>query len=353
MKTILYAFKDFDENGGAEKNLIEVAKHAKKNNNVLFLVASGYDSKKLKILGRIFSFPSKGKKIFFIFDVLFILYLTLKYKIDIIHSHHRYPSFIASTLKPLAKFKLLTTVHNVFPDKENFSSWGEHAIAVSRSVYDWVISGNKYNESDISVVYNGILTPQNHTDDDLAELKKEISYNSGYQYLCTVGRLSEQKNYSLLFDILSAIDDKNWRLLLVGNGEQKNILKKLSIDLHIDENIIFMGQRNDIDKIMQISDLFLLSSKWEGFPYVVIEALSNGLPVLSTDVGGIHEAISNNNTGFLFKIKDTKKYKDTLNMVLKDNALKKSMSINCVKIFEKNFTISEMLRKTDSIYKNI
>lgn len=353
MKNILYAFKDFDDTGGAEKNLIEVAEHATKSNNTYFIIASGNKTQRLSSIGKLLFFPSRGVKPLFFLDMFYLLYISSRYNIDILHSHHRYPSFIASIIKPITRFKLLTTVHNVFPDKEGFSNWGDHAIAVSNSVYKWVTSGNKYKESDVSVIYNGITIPNLHSDEELSSLKNELDYESDLIYLCSVGRLSEQKNYSLLFTLLSELKINNWHLLLVGSGEEKENLIILATELKINNNITFMGQRSDIDLIMQLSDVFLLTSRWEGFPYVVIEALSNGLPVFSTNVGGIHEAIINGETGFLFELKDSKKYIETLEMIMKDKALRSTMSSNCKKVFLENFTIDKMHEKTEHIYQHL
>lgn len=353
MSNILYAFKDFDDNGGAEKNLIEVAQHTAKSNTVYFIITSYNSTEKLKKLGKIFILPSKGKKLFFLLDIIYILYITLRYDINLIHSHHRYPTFLSSIIRPVSRFKLLTTVHNVFPDKETFSRWGDHAIAVSQSVSDWVISDNKYHKDKVTVVYNGIVQPPVYQSNELSTLRDEIGFDKNCIYLCSVGRLSEQKNYSLLFELLAEIDNDNWRLLLIGSGEERESLVQLARKLNIDNNIIFLGQRNDIHKIMQLSDLFVLSSRWEGFPYVIIEALANGLPVLSTDVGGIHEAITENETGFLFKIDEKSKYVETLNMLLANKELRMSLSANCIKVFTENYTINNMHKKTDEIYHSL
>ncbi|VAW52102.1 hypothetical protein MNBD_GAMMA05-634 [hydrothermal vent metagenome] len=354
MKNILYAFKDFDEKGGAEKNLIEVAEHASLNNKISFIISSGQNSEKLVALGTVFTFPSKGNKLLFILDIIFLFYIVLFYRINIIHSHHRYPSFIASLIKPVTSFKLLTTVHNVFPDKESFSNWGDHAIAVSKSVYNWVIASGKYCKNDVTVVYNGITTPDSYQEVDYKSLKNEISYDYQLTYLCSVGRLSEQKNYTLLFQLLAELKRTDWRLLLVGDGEQREQLTKQASSLDIDNNIIFLGQRDDVDKIMQLSDIFVLSSKWEGFPYVVIEALSNGLPVISTDVGGIHEAITNGDTGYLFNIDDdNNNYIYTLEKLISDSSLRDKMSVKCKKMFIDNFIISKMFESTDEIYSKL
>lgn len=353
MSKILYTFKDFDENGGAEKNLLEVAQHASKNNGVYFVVTSCNGSEKMKNIGKLFILPSKGRILLFPLDALYILYITQKYDIDIIHSHHRYPTFISSIVKPFSKIKLLTTVHNVFPDKASFKRWGDHAIAVSQSVYEWVISDNKYPKHKISVIYNGISTPPRYNKEELQDIRNEIGFDKNCIYLCSVGRLSEQKNYSLLFELISKIKTDNWRLLLVGSGEEKESLVDLAKVLKIENKIIFLGQRSDIHKIMQISDLFVLSSLWEGFPYVVIEALANGLPVVSTDVGGIHEAITDGETGYLFQLDEMSKYIDTLTMLISNKESREMMSSNCRRVFMENFTIDKMLIKTDDIYQQL
>lgn len=116
-----------------------------------------------------------------------------------------------------------------------------------------------------------------------------------------VGRLSQQKNFSALLNAWSLIcnDCSEWKLIIVGKGELENSLRKQAENLKLC-NIIFAGHSNDIAKYYRQASCFVLSSEYEGFPMVILEAQSFGLPVISFDCKtGPKDLIQNNKTGFL------------------------------------------------------
>ena len=351
MATILFAFKHFSQGGGAEKNMIEVASNAAGEHEVLFIISGGYRDPCLEKIGRLLTFPSKGRRLFFLFDILFLISIAWRYKISIIHSHHRYPSFVATWAKLFCSFRLLTTVHNVFPDKGSISAWGDNVIAVSQSVYNWVVNTCRYDPENITLIYNGITPPVSYNSNELESLRGELGIPHEHAVLCTVGRLSEQKNQTLLFDALAKISHRKWSLLLVGKGEEQEQLEEYCQKLHLEENVSFLGHRDDVNKIMQFADIFVLSSLWEGFPYVVVEALANGLPVVSTDVGGIGEAVTEGVTGFLVQSGDAASLSERVEHLMENKKLLEEMKKNCFEIFTKSFTLVKMNHLTNDVYK--
>lgn len=103
--------------------------------------------------------------------------------------------------------------------------------------------------------------------------------------LLHVGRFSDEKNHLFLIDIIEQLSKENsdYILLLVGNGQNEDSVKKYVKDKGLSNKIIFLGTRNDIAEIMNASDLFLLPSKNEGFPVTLVEAQSTGIKVLVSD----------------------------------------------------------------------
>jgi len=100
------------------------------------------------------------------------------------------------------------------------------------------------------------------------------------------------------------------------------------------------------------SDVFALISDWEGFPYTIIEAMSCGLPIIASDVGGIREAL-NNECGILVKRGDQQEIKHALERLLRNPSLIKEMGRNAKERLEKEFSLDKMLRETEKVYKSV
>lgn len=101
-----------------------------------------------------------------------------------------------------------------------------------------------------------------------------------------MGRLSNQKNFSLLLNSFARVGDAESHLLIMGDGEERESFKELSRTLQIDEKVTFAGFVENPYPILAQAKVFVLSSKWEGFCNVVIEALACGVPIVSTDCPG-------------------------------------------------------------------
>jgi len=125
------------------------------------------------------------------------------------------------------------------------------------------------------------------------------------QRILTVGSLKDQKNHPLLLRAFAAVSRRDARLVLLGKGENEAGLRALASDLGIADRVIFAGFHRDPSPFYVTADLFVLSSDYEGLPTVLIEALSFGLPVVSTDCpSGPAEILQNGRFGRLVPVGD-------------------------------------------------
>ena len=149
-----------------------------------------------------------------------------------------------------------------------------------------------YQLRSLPIILNGCLHPT--ITDEYDSVKKEIdSYkkNSKTKIFLTIARFSEQKNLKLLvgsFNELLVLNS-NVILLIIGDGDQK--IKSELFNLS-GSHIFYLGNKSNVADYFSHSDVFCLSSKWEGLPITILEAFSFGLPVISTPVGGIPELIN-------------------------------------------------------------
>jgi glycosyltransferase involved in cell wall biosynthesis len=151
--------------------------------------------------------------------------------------------------------------------------------------------------------------------------------------ILNVGRLINTKRIDLLLNIFSKCKFKDWKLWIVGDGPERKILEKKSIDLGIEENVSFWGNIKDIELFYAKAKIFAFTSNSEGFPNALLEAMSAGLACISFDcVAGPSDLINDDENGFLIKNGDTDDYLLKLNCLMN--------SVDLVDKFSKNSIVS-------------
>jgi glycosyltransferase involved in cell wall biosynthesis len=145
----------------------------------------------------------------------------------------------------------------------------------------------------------------------------------------------------------------NINFLLIGDGVLKKRCKAELDKSSMNGRFIFTGWRRDVSDILDIIDIVVLTSKWEGLPIAIIEALSKGKPIVATDVGGIRELLKDRISGYITK---PGKYKDVANRILdilKDKDLFFKMREEADKSIDDSFDINAMAYNIDNLYRNL
>ena len=146
-----------------------------------------------------------------------------------------------------------------------------------------------------------------------------------------VGRLEEQKNFKLLIKVFSQIQT-DWKLFIAGDGTQKEELEKMIKK----DNIKLIGIRKDIFDFYKKASIFVLSSKKEGFPNALIEAMACGCACVAFDCPyGPSEIIENYKNGILVENQNEEKLKEAIELLIKDENLRKKLAKEAVKVKEK------------------
>ena len=236
---------------------------------------------------------------------------------------HMWPLTSAAVLArcfALQKCKLLLVDHTTL--SVSYASWGRaHNLLMKLSMaltYPWataVAAVSRGAAEDaaklaclpphrVEVLHNPI--PQRTTPDQqaLARVERLWGCPSGKRIL-TVGSFKDVKNYPLLFRAFAKLDDKELKLMLLGQGRNESLLRELSTNLGIADRVIFAGFHTDPSPFYATAALFVLSSDYEGFGNVIVEALSFGVPVVSTDCpSGPAEILNNGEFGLLTPVGD-------------------------------------------------
>jgi glycosyltransferase involved in cell wall biosynthesis len=167
-----------------------------------------------------------------------------------------------------------------------------------------------------------------------------------------VARIAPPKNFICLFDGLKNIPH-NYSLCIVGDGPDLPNIKDYAFKTGISDKVLFMGSRNDVAEVLSKSDLFILSSDWEGFPISILEAMRAGLPVVASRVGGIAEAVDDKSSGYLVERMDCGGLQTAIENLLSDINKRKEMGKNGRERYQEQFTTNTMLIKIQAVYDQL
>ena len=222
-------------------------------------------------------------------------------------------------------------------------------VSVSNQKKNNIFAGRKY-----ITIYNGV-------DPDLY-LSKEIDRDRFYKEFMiegdpkivgNVGNLTPQKGQRYLIDAAKIILDqyKDVFFLIVGRGPLRDELVAYVKKLGIEKKIVFAGFRTDIPELLQLMDIFVLSSLREGFPISILEAMAAKRPCVVTDVGGNSEAVDDGVTGYVVPPEDSFQLADKILKLLKEDNLRNSFGEKGRKRVLENFTAERMVKETEKIYE--
>ncbi len=206
--------------------------------------------------------------------------------------------------------------------------WVSKYVANSDRVRRTAIECLGLDPDHIVTVLNAVdLEPFRCPSGERLEVRAELGLSPNDVVVGSVGRLHRQKNYPFLINVAHALkaQNENARFVIVGDGEQRAMLKAMVTDLSLDRHVLLPGFRFDVPRILQAFDIFALPSLYEGLPRSVMEAMAAGLPCVVTDVGGNAEAVVQNETGFVVPKGDRAGFTTALIRLVRDSELCRKM----------------------------
>jgi glycosyltransferase involved in cell wall biosynthesis len=295
-----------------------------------------------------------------------------KYGIDVINAHWAIPpGFIATFTNKLHKKPVLITLYGaeLFPvikKNSRIMKWmisyalnnAEKVVGISDVTCD---AGEEISgRGNIEILPDGIDVETFNPSADEKEIKNKYGLND-YHLIFSSGRLVERKGFKYLIEALPIVSKKfpNTKLIIGGDGPEKECLENLAMNLRLKENVIFPGFIPDINfpKYMKACDVFVLPAVvdgWgdtEGSATILLEAMACGTPVVGTNVGGIPYAIKDGMGGFLVKQKDAGQLANKIIMLLEDEDLRKEMSKVGKKYVEEEFSWVKIAERYKNIFK--
>jgi L-malate glycosyltransferase len=232
----------------------------------------------------------------------------------------------------------------------------DRILGVGLAVRQALIENEGISSETVDVVYNGIpLDKYTSKNGQRAAVRDELGVSSDAFVVVQVARLDPIKDHASALRCFAqvAAGHPPARFLIVGDGPERSKIVGLVRSLGLTDRVTLLGTRSDVHRILSAADVFLLTSKSEGIPLTVIEAMAARLPVVATNVGGMSEVVENERTGLLAPAAHDALLAQCIIRLAENAPLRESMGHHGRQRAEAMFSEDEMVRQYSTIYDSM
>ena len=377
---VLHIITRLDKGGSAENTFLTITGLDKDNYDVTLMSGPVKDPKQDRTkqieahdIKYIF-IPELARDVNFIKDLktLFKIYVFLREeKFDIVHTHTSKAGLLGRLAAKLAGvpivvhtphghvffgyFKPVKTKIFIFLEKLASHITDKIVALTDREKDDYRLF--KITREEKSVVINSGVDLNRFKELSFGEkksFKKKLGLPEDFLIAGTVGRLVPVKGQQFLIEAVKNIIHKYPSTLFIfaGDGHLRQNLNRKAIEMGIKDNVIFLGWRDDVDRIISIYDIFVLPSLNEGMGRVLVEAMAMGKPIVASRVGGIPDLIVHGKNGFLVPPRNPEQLAKYIQILIEDKEKRESMGQAGKKI-SLNFSKEAMIEKITSLYDEL
>ncbi|UCC39907.1 MAG: glycosyltransferase family 4 protein [Candidatus Aminicenantes bacterium] len=307
----------------------------------------------------------KWKSIYLsIFVIKKLVSLMRQNEINIIHTHDLRSNFVGYIAGKIGRIPIVTSVHgwieksfkfriHNFADKMLIRFFNR--IIVNSEFLRKHLSQFKIPDRKISTVYNTVDISIFERDVNPEETRKELGIGSGCTVIGTVGRLNTEKGHKYLLeaarDVLTSFPKTVF--LIVGKGPLERELKDFAREAKIFPNVLFTGFYQDLQKVFNVIDLFVLPSLSEALPLSLLEAMAAGRPVIATNVGGIPEVVKTGETGIVVNSGVAEELAQAMITLLENKDTARELAKNGQELVREQFSTQAVTKKLEAIYRGL
>ena len=298
-----------------------------------------------------------------------LMKLIRSHKFDLIHAHASKPGFLTRIAAIGSGVPVLYSPHcfafhagagyltNLTTSAlENFAShFTSRIITVAEGERELARQYHVGREDQFRVIHTGIDPGPYRRPVDKLRLKTSLGIPLSSPVIGSVGRLSEQKSPVDFVRVAEAVHRSrpDVHFVWVGDGPLEAEVRQLSTSLHLDSVNHWLGHRNDVPALLHIFDCFVLTSRWEGFPLVILEAMASDVPIVATDIFGPREAIQHEVNGLLAPVGDSEMMAGFVLDLLTDPIKANSFSSASRARIDTEFTRDRMLSRLRDVYLEV
>jgi glycosyltransferase involved in cell wall biosynthesis len=353
------------EPGGAENILVQIASALEREfEPVGVVLENGWTSNALGELG----IPVVHMPLERSFDISWAMKLSRYIRannISLIHSHEFTTNAYATVAAHLAGIPIVCTVHgkNYYPDRlyrrvacRLVSRFADAFVTVSNDLKAYLSSEIWIPGNRIQVIHNGIDTDTYSRDRyDQAAIRKKLSIHESATVLIVVAALFEGKGHRDLVDAVCMLKDSydDLCVLFVGEGPCEAKLKQQIAQSGLEKEIRLLGFRRDIAELLSVSDLFVLPSYSEGLPVSILEAMSCGVPVIATNVGGVSEIINDGGNALLVPPEQPELLAAKIRLIMQDREFAERLAGRARDDVVAGFSFNKMLDHYRMLYSKL
>lgn len=369
MKKILYIIND-DNFGGGSQHVLDLLENIDRKKFTPIIISTNDDIVK-HLKQKTKSYIVKMKSSFDKNAIEKIQSIIKDEKPEMIHLHSTRAGILGTVAVKNTNIPVIYTEHlytKEYQSKNKFIYWLQlktfrklssnitKVIAVSQAVKDFSVSKKVFSEEKIEMIYNGIKSC--NTQHVTHSTNSGQACNKDKIIIGSIGALEPIKGYKYLLEAIGKIKKENQMIYnkiqveIVGEGTEKEKLKRLAQKLKIENKIKFSGQIKNIEKEMQNWDLYIQPSLSESFGLALAKAMSMGISSIATNVGGMSEII-NSNCGILVPAKDSEKLAEAIIRLVRNRDLNLRIGKNGRQRIIQKFSLREMIKKTEELYEKI
>lgn len=289
-----------------------------------------------------------------------------QHHIDLLHVHyaipHAYAGYMAKEMlkEEGIEVPMVTTLHGTDITLVGNHPFYKPAVTFSINHSDVVTSVSQSLKEDtlrLFEVKKEIQVIPNFIDITRAEravldCQRSVMAREDEKIITHISNFRKVKRIDDVLKIFHLIQKKiKSKLVMVGEGPERQMAEELAVSLGIEEKVIFLGQSNEVDKILCFSDLFLLPSEKESFGLAALEAMMAGTPVISSNTGGLPEVNKEGVTGYLSDVGDVKEMAKNGIHILQDDSRLEKFKQNAKKLASK-FSIDAIVPMYEKMYEN-
>jgi glycosyltransferase involved in cell wall biosynthesis len=284
-------------------------------------------------------------------------------KIDVLHAHNHTAFFYGTLAARLTSVKVVYTEHGRTEPlswkarlaHRVLSRFVHRTIVVADYLKEVLLRKEGFPENKVLFIPNGIDdSPYCEVGRD-DSFRNELGFDASSRLVGVIARLDPIKNHKLILRAMKAVitEVPSARLVLVGDGPLRDELTQfVHQDSAVHDAVRFLGERDDVPRILKNLDLFVLPSLSEGMSLTLVEAMAASLPIVVTEVGGNPAIITNEESGLLVPSGDHEAMAAAVIGLLKDRALCDKLATGARKRYEEEFTIDRMVERYRRVYES-
>ncbi|MBD3347275.1 MAG: glycosyltransferase, partial [Chitinivibrionales bacterium] len=315
--------------------------------------------------------PSLKREISPVWDLIALIklyQLLRRLKPDIVHTHSSKAGILGRWAAFLARTPVIIHTFHGFgfndfqkPAKKALLVLSERItalvttalIAVSHHTKQTGLKHRIGREAQYTVINSGIHR-NNAKSVDRLEVRKKLGFKSEDILITNISCLKPQKNVSdfvrVAKELVKKNPEKKLQFVVIGDGEERGIIQTMTAELQVSERVHLLGWRRDTAEILSASDIFVLTSLWEGLPRALLEAMDAGLPCCVYRVDGIHDIMLDGKNEFSVEAGNVIGLTEILNHMVNDSSFRKYAGSECKKSMKKDYYIDIMVDKINVFY---